>query len=147
MPDMKDLPRDPAALAAWFQEDGDRLLPGLLDIEVIELGPGRGVLALNIQTKHLASNGYLHAGTVVTLADSACGYGCVASLPENAIGFTTIETKSNHVGTALSGRITAESTLIHGGRTTQVWDATVLSEATSKPIAFFRCTQMILYPR
>jgi 1,4-dihydroxy-2-naphthoyl-CoA hydrolase len=37
--------------------------------------------------------------------------------------------------------------MAHGGRTTQVWDAVVTDADNGKPIALFRCTQMILYPR
>ena len=147
MPGPQDFPTDPAALAAFFEEDGERFLPGLLDIEVVELKQAWSVLRLDVKTKHLASNGFLHAGTVVTLADTACGYGCVASMPEGANGFTTIELKSNHLGTAVAGVITAQASLVHGGRTTQVWDAKIISEASAKTIALFRCTQMILYPR
>lgn len=101
---------------------------------------------MQIEQKHFASNGYLHAASVIALADSACGYGCVASLPDGASGFTTLELKSNHVGTALSGVITAEAAMAHGGRTTQVWDAVVTSAETGKSLAMFRCTQLILYP-
>jgi uncharacterized protein (TIGR00369 family) len=92
----------------------------------------------------LAPNGYLHAGTVVALADSACGYGCIASLPDGATGFTTIELKTNFLATALAGTIGCESRRVHAGRTTQVWDATV-SDETGKPLALFRCTQLLLY--
>lgn len=84
---------------------------------------------------------------MVALADTTAGYGCVASLPGSAIGFTTIELKSNHLGTLLEGALLAEGTLVHGGRTTQVWDVVVTAEETGKKIALFRCTQMILYPR
>jgi 1,4-dihydroxy-2-naphthoyl-CoA hydrolase len=91
----------------------------------------------------LAPNGYLHAGAVVALADTACGYGCFASLPEGGAGFTTIELKTNFLGTAREGTLDCEALRVHGGRTTQVWDATVRSEA--KTIALFRCTQLILY--
>jgi acyl-coenzyme A thioesterase PaaI-like protein len=51
------------------------------------------------------------------------------------------------VGTKRGGAIGCEAKLVHGGRTTQVWDATVSDEEGGKPIALFRCTQMILYPR
>lgn len=95
----------------------------------------------------MAPNGYLHAGAVVTLADSACGLGCVAHLPEGASGFTTIELKSNHLGTAREGTIEAIAKPVHLGRTTQVWDATVTHRETGKAIALFRCTQMILWPK
>jgi uncharacterized protein (TIGR00369 family) len=91
----------------------------------------------------LAPNGYLHAGAIVALADTACGYGCFAFLPEGGTGFTTIELKTNFLGTAREGTLECEALRVHGGRTTQVWDATVRREA--KTIALFRCTQLILY--
>ena len=78
---------------------------------------------------------------------SACGYGCVASLPDGAGGFTTVELKSNFVGTARDGHVICEARLIHGGRTTQVWDAEVRHEESGKLMALFRCTQSILQPR
>jgi 1,4-dihydroxy-2-naphthoyl-CoA hydrolase len=90
----------------------------------------------------LAPNGYLHAGTVVALADTACGYGCIASLPEGGTGFTTIELKTNFLGTAREGVLACVATLLHGGRTTQVWDAVVLHG--DRTIALFRCTQLVL---
>jgi 1,4-dihydroxy-2-naphthoyl-CoA hydrolase len=91
-----------------------------------------------------APNGFLHAGSVVTLADTACGYGCSAHLPAGAKGFTTIELKSNHLGTTLEGTIEVDAQAVHMGRTTHVWDATVKHRETGKTIALFRCTQMIL---
>ena len=143
---MPDFPREPAALAAFFEKHGEDRLPGLLGINVAELTEGRSRLTMEVESKHYASNGYLHAASVIALADTACGYGCVASLPEGASGFTTLELKCNHVGTILSGVLEAEATLVHGGRTTQVWDAVVTSVEGGKKIALFRCTQLILYP-
>jgi len=102
-------------------------------------------MRLPVREELLAPNGYLHAGTVVALADSACGYGCIASLPAGATGFTTIELKTNFLGTALDGTLFCESRCVHGGRTTQVWDASVTNEA-GKTLALFRCTQLLLYP-
>ncbi len=129
-----------------FVELGRGRLPGLLGIEVIEVEEGRTRMRLPLRPELLAPNGYLHAGTVVALADSACGYGCIASLPVGATGFTTIELKTNFLGTALDGTLACESTRVHGGRTTQVWDATVTAEAApAKPLALFRCTQLLLY--
>jgi uncharacterized protein (TIGR00369 family) len=93
----------------------------------------------------MAPNGYLHAGTVITLADTCAGYGCRANLPPGATGFTTIELKSNFLGTAREGTIVAAAKPIHLGRTTHVWDAVVSHKESGKTIALFRCTQMILY--
>ncbi len=97
---------------------------------------------------HMAPNGFLHAASVIALVDSACGYGCVASLPEGASGFTTIELKANYLGTAKDGEVVScKARLVHGGRMTQVWDAEATNETTGKTMALFRCTQMVLYPR
>jgi 1,4-dihydroxy-2-naphthoyl-CoA hydrolase len=95
----------------------------------------------------MAPNGFLHAGTLVTLADSCAGYGCVCALPEGASGFTTVELKSNHLGTARDGTIECVATPVHLGRTTQVWDAVVTHRDSGKTLVLFRCTQMVLYPK
>ncbi|MEA3076967.1 MAG: 1,4-dihydroxy-2-naphthoyl-CoA hydrolase [Actinomycetota bacterium] len=136
----------PTDAAKDFEERGRGKLPGFLGIEVLEAEPGAGrtVLRLPVKTELLAPNGYLHAAAVVALADTAAGYGCVRSLPEGAAGFTTIELKSNFLGTLTEGALRCEATMVHGGRTTQLWDATVTDEATGKVLALFRCTQLVL---
>jgi len=123
---------------------GEGYLPGLLGLEIREVERGRVTSRLPVRRELLAPNGYLHAASVVALADTSCGYGTVASLPEGGRGFTTIELKTNFLGTAREGAIACEATLVHGGRTTQVWDARVTDEATGKVIALFRCTNLVL---
>lgn len=122
-------------------------LPALLGFEVVETGPGRLLATMAVTPDLLAPNGYLHAASVVALADTASGFGTMADLPSDATGFTTIELKSNFLGTAKSGILTCEAKRVHSGRSTQVWDAEVRSEATRKTIALFRCTQILLYPK
>ena len=120
-------------------------LPGLFGIEALEIEHGHVVLRLEVRSDFLAPNGYIHGGTVVTLADTACGFGSLASLPEGATGFTTVELKTNFLRTAADGSaLRCEATLAHGGRITQVWDATVTREEDGKPLALFRCTQYML---
>ncbi|MCB0188774.1 MAG: PaaI family thioesterase [Caldilineaceae bacterium] len=116
-----------------------------LGIELVAVRPGYLCAQLEIAPHHIAANGYLHGGSVVALADTACGFGCFASLPEDANNFTTIELKSNFLRTTTAGVLRAEAHLVHGGRRTQVWDATVF-DAQARALALFRCTQMILYP-
>ena len=130
-----------------LNERGIGTLPGLIGLEITRAEKGKLASRLELRNELLAPNGYLHAATVVALADTSCGYGTFVNLPEGAEGFTTIELKSNFLGTRRNGVIRCEATLAHGGRTTQVWDATVAEEESGKPIALFRCTQMILYPR
>jgi uncharacterized protein (TIGR00369 family) len=129
-----------------FVELGRDRLPGLVGIQVDSVEVGAVRMHLPLRPELLAPNGYLHAATVVALADSACGYGCIASLPEGATGFTTIELKTNFLRTALDGTLHCESTRLHGGRTTQVWDAAVTNE-DGRTLALFRCTQLLLYDR
>ena len=126
---------------------GTGYLPGYLGIVITSFGPGKMCAELAVTPQLMAPNGYLHAGTIVTLADTASGYGCVANLPEGANGFTTIELKTNFLGTALSGVIACVAKAAHLGRNTQVWDATVAHRDTGKTLAMFRCTQMVLYPK
>lgn len=121
-------------------------LPGLLGIEILGIDGTTASGRLTVRPDLLAPNGFLHGGTVVALADTVCGFGSFATKPAEATGFTTIELKANYLGTTREGVITCEATLLHGGRTTQVWDATVYGPS-GKAIALFRCTQMLLYPR
>jgi uncharacterized protein (TIGR00369 family) len=130
-----------------LNERGVGTLPGLIGLEILEAEEGGISSRLDLREELMAPNGYLHAATVVAIADTSCGYGTLVNLPVGAESFTTIELKSNFVGTKRDGAIACEAKLVHGGRTTQVWDATVSGEEGGKPIALFRCTQMILYPR
>ena len=130
-----------------FNSIGACKLPGHLGILITEVSASRVSGELPVVESVMAPNGYLHAGTIVTLADTVSGYGCVATLPADAAGFTTIELKSNHLGTALDGTIIAVATPVHCGKTTQVWDAVVTHKESGRTLAVFRCTQMILYPK
>ena len=126
---------------------GSGFLPGLIGVRFTAVTEAQVDAELDIRAELLAPNGYLHAATIIALADTACGYGCLAHLPAGADNFTTIELKSNFLGTARAGTITCIATPVHLGNTTQVWDAVVRDRATDKKIALFRCTQMVLWPR
>ncbi len=139
-------PAAPSGAPDWSRF-GEGYLPGLLGVEILAVGEQGVESRLPIRKALLAPNGYLHAASVIALADTSCGYGCVALLPKGAKGFTTIELKSNFLGTALDGALRCVATPVHRGRTTQVWDAVVHDEAKASKIALFRCTQMVLWPR
>ena len=128
-----------------FKSFGDGYLPGLVGVEIVTVTRELVESRLAVRREVMAPNGFLHAATVVALADTSCGYGCVAALPEGAKGFTTVELKANFLGTAREGAIACRATPVHLGRTTQVWDAVVSNEADGKVIALFRCTQMVLW--
>ncbi|MBN8453031.1 PaaI family thioesterase [Accumulibacter sp.] len=121
-------------------------LPGWFGIEVVRVEPGRLSARLPIRSEMLAPNGFLHAATIVALADTSAGYATIAHQPTGADGFTTVELKTNFLGTLTEGVLLCEVTAAHCGRTTQVWDAVVSSE-DGRRLALFRCTQMILWSR
>ncbi len=126
---------------------GTGKLPGCLGIVITHASTAEIRAELAVNETLMAPNGFLHAGTVITLADTCCGYGCIANLPTGASGFTTVELKSNHLSTAREGTILCSAKPAHLGRTTQVWDAVVTHRESGKTIALFRCTQLTLYSK
>jgi 1,4-dihydroxy-2-naphthoyl-CoA hydrolase len=122
-------------------------LPGLVGLQILTMTPQGVQSRLEVRKALMAPNGFLHAATVIALADTSCGYGCVAHLPQGASGFTTLELKSNFLGTTRDGAIACRAWPVHLGRTTQVWDAEVTVEGSERKIATFRCTQMVLWPK
>ena len=138
--------RSDITLALLNARTGDNL-PGWFGLKVVEVSEGRLAMEVVIRPQFLAPNGYLHAASVIALADTAAGYATIAHLPGAATSFTTIELKSNFLGTAIDGTLRADASAAHQGRTTQVWDATVSHVDSGKTIALFRCTQIILWPK
>ncbi|MEM5454072.1 PaaI family thioesterase [Paraburkholderia phytofirmans] len=134
----------PECTVEHLHERQEGSLPALLGVHVLSLEEGVLTAELTVRKELLAPNGFLHAATVIGLADTACGYACIAHLPQTARNFTTIELKSNFLGTATEGTIRAVAKGVHLGRNTQVWDATVI-DPNGKTMALFRCTQMVLY--
>lgn len=134
----------PEEIAVSMNRFSKGTLPEFLGITLVSVSE-RSVLArMEIKKHHMAPNQYLHAASVIALADSTCGFATMFNLPEEAEGFTTIELKTNFLGTARDGVICCEGTPVHIGRRTQVWDARVWDETSTRNIALFRCTQMIL---
>jgi len=140
------IPAAKQEVASW-NEIGRGGFPEYVGFRVVEVGDGLLRAELELRAEHMAPQGFLHAGVVVTLADTAAGYGCLAHLPEGALGFTTVELKANFLRTAREGTLRCEARAVHLGRTTQVWDATVRTNVDKRPLAVFRCTQLALYPR
>ena len=128
-----------------FSKFGADCFPGFVGIEVLQVEKNFATARMEIKNLHFAPNGYLHAGSIITLADTIAGYACLYNLPDKGISFTTIELKSNFLGAIRNGSIKAEANLQHSGKTTQVWDVTNKNEENRKKLALFRCTQLILY--
>jgi uncharacterized protein (TIGR00369 family) len=130
-----------------FNSFGNDCLPGLLGITITALKENFLSAEIEINQSHFAPNGYIHAGSIVSLADTLAGYGCIAHLPENGISFTTIELKSNFLSSAKNGTIFCEAKPLHLGKATQLWDVIIKHKESNKAMALFRCTQLIIYPK
>jgi uncharacterized protein (TIGR00369 family) len=133
----------PEIMNSWNQGG----LPHMLGISITERAPGRVSGRLPVKPELIAGNGALWAPAIVALADTLCAYGVATKFPEGANGFTTVELKCNFMGTLNRGAILGMAELLHGGRTTQVWDARITNEESGKMLAAFRCTQIFLYPK
>ena len=130
-----------------LNEFGRDRLPGLIGLEILTCSAERVTGRIPVTPPLIAGTGYLWAPVVIALADTLCAYGTGRARPPESRSFTTVELKTNFLGTVgAGGAIVGEATPAHRGRTTQVWDAVVSDEATGKRIALFRCTQLILYP-
>ena len=130
-----------------FNRYGEEYLFGYLGMEFLKVEDDEVIARIVLQQHHFGWNGYLHAGTIFSLADSCAGYGCVRSLPEGAAGFTTIETKTNFLSTVRQGSIQAIAIPLHRGKSTQVWDTSVSSPENGQLLSCYRCTQMVLWPK
>ena len=136
----------PEAVRRFNEEAPWGQMPSLFGLEVLEVERERVRGRVPVTETLIAGTGVLWAPVVVALADALCAAGAGANVPEGA-SFTTVELKSNFLGTARPGEaILGEAVPAHVGRTTQVWDVTVTNEATGRTIGLQRCTQMVLYP-
>jgi len=144
---MPPIIRRPDVTPEYLNKRANGSLIGWMGITILSVEDGHLTASMAVTSNHMAPNGFLHAASVVALADSSCGNATIAHLPDGAENFTTVELKSNHLGTARDGTLHCTATPQHLGRTTQVWDATVTHVESQKTIALFRCTQMILWPR
>ena len=122
-------------------------LPHMLGIAITAVEKGKVSGRLPVRPELIAGNGAVWAPAIVALADTLCAYGVSTVWPEGANAFTTVELKCNFMGTLNTGAVACTAEMLHGGRTTQVWDAKAVNEETGKLLAAFRCTQIILYPR
>ena len=133
--------------ANYFNRFGCEHLPDYLSIAVLEVGQGFLLAQLDVKRQHMAPNGFLHAASVIALADTSAGYACLAHLPETAESFTTLELKANFVSSVREGLIRCEAKAVHLGRTTHLWEARVFNQTNARLMATFSCTQLLLQPK
>ena len=130
-------------MLASVQQILNPLFPGLLGIQLTEVGPERVVASMLVRPELCTAGAVLHGGAIMAFADTLGAVATFANLPKG-VRTTTIESKTNFLGAAPAGsRVTGECTPFHRGRTTMVWQTLVRSE-TGKLCAVVTQTQMVL---
>ena len=129
----------------YFNNISKDHFPEMLGIVITHLEEGKMNAKMSVRKEFFAPNDFLHAGSIVTFADTVAGYSTIAHLPEKGKSFTTLEVKSNFIKAIKKGTLYCECTAEHIGRTTQVWRVVVSDMESKKKIAVFSCTQLILY--
>jgi 1,4-dihydroxy-2-naphthoyl-CoA hydrolase len=130
-------------LAASIQERLKGLFSDLLGVELTEVTPERVAATLTVRDEICTTGKVLHGGAIMAFADTLGAVGTFVNLPQGA-RTTTIESKTNFLGAApLGARVIGESTPVHRGRTTMVWQTRITLES-GKLVALVTQTQMVL---
>lgn len=128
---------------AALQQRLQPLFPGLMGLQITEAGPDRIVATMLVRPDLCTSGGILHGGAVMAFADTLGAVGTFVNLPEGK-GTTTIESSTKFIGAAKEGStVTGESTPLHKGRTTMVWQTTIRGD-NGKLCAVVTQTQLVL---
>lgn len=118
----------------------------LLGMRITSATPDRLEAELEIRDELRTSVDVAHGGCLMAFADTMGGMAAFLNLPEGA-ATTTLESKTNFLSAAPAGtKITGETTPIHKGRTTMVWQTKITSRA-GKLVALVTQTQMVLLPK
>jgi len=133
-------------LAAQIQERLKGILPELLGIQLVEVTPEKVIATLKVRPDLCTTGKILHGGSIMAFADTLGAIGTVVNMPQGH-GTATIESKTNFIGGAAEGSVvTGESTPVHRGKSTQVWQ-TRITNAEGKLVALVTQTQIVLPPR
>jgi uncharacterized protein (TIGR00369 family) len=132
------MPVDPATLTERFKGT----LGDLLGIRFVEAGPERVVAELTYRDDLTTIGGSLHGGTLMAFADTVGAAATVLNLPPGA-STTTLESKTNFFAPGRGGTVRAESTPLHRGRRTMVWQTRV-TDGTGRLLSLTTQTQMVL---
>lgn len=131
------------SMLATIQDIIKPLFPGLMGMQLTEVGAERVVASLEVRADLCTTGETLHGGAIMAFADTLGAIGTFVNLPPGA-RTATIESKTNFIGAApLGSTVIGECTAFHRGKTTMVWQ-TLVKSASGKLIAVVTQTQMVL---
>jgi uncharacterized protein (TIGR00369 family) len=141
--------RDPdfeARVRADFARQG---LMTTLGAELVDVSPGEVTISMPFRAELTQQHGYLHAGAITAIVDSACGYAALSLMPAG-VEVLTVEYKVNFLAPASGSRFIARGRVTKPGRTLTVCTGDVIvpdSDGRERHIATMLTTMMALAPR
>lgn len=121
---MPNVPRNPTFADEIKQSFAKQTMMGLIGAELSRIEPGVVEITLPYRADLAQQNGYLHAGIVATIADSACGYAAYSLMPPNS-QVLSVEFKVNLLRPAKGETFLASAEVIKSGKTLTVVHADV----------------------
>ena len=142
------VPQDPDFVERVRASFGRQRAMVTLGITLVRVEPGAVELHVPYQEALTQQHGFLHAGIVATMADSACGYAAFSLMPKDA-GVLTVEYKINLLAPARGEVFVARARVLRAGRTLTVCTAEVVAVAGAQeqPVAAMQATIMTLLGR
>ena len=140
--------RDPGFAERVRDSFGKQRLMTTIGATLDRVEPGEVDIRLLFRADLTQQHGFLHAGTIAAVADSACGYAALTLMPADA-GVLSIEFKVNMLAPAKGDAMVARARVIRAGRTIMVCRADVVSVtgATEKLVAAMQGTMMVVAER
>jgi uncharacterized protein (TIGR00369 family) len=141
-------PRDPNFEARVRASFGRQRIMRTMGAVIDEIAPGRVVLRLPFREDLTQQHGFLHAGAIAAIADSACGYAALTLMPSDS-AVLSVEFKINMLAPAKGDAIVARAEVIRPGRTIMVCRADVVAVTgeEEKPVAAMQGTMMVVTGR
>lgn len=138
-------PRDPQfheRVRSSFNRQGVMTLIGA---KLVDVSPGFVEIELPVRDDLTQQHGYLHAGVVTAVTDSACGYAALSLMPEGA-EVLTVEYKVNFMSPASGQRLIARGRVVKPGRTITVCagDAFIERDGQERMVATMLATMILL---
>jgi uncharacterized protein (TIGR00369 family) len=141
-------PRDPAFEARVRESFHRQQAMHTLGARLARVAPGEVDIELPFHESLTQQHGFLHAGIVTTVLDSACGYAAFTLMPADA-GVLSIEFKTNLLAPAAGERLVARARVVRAGRTITVCqaDGVMIAEGGERHVATMTATMMTVQNR
>lgn len=142
-------PPDPDYVMRVRASFGRQQAMTLLGAQMTEVQPGMTEIVLPFREDLTQQHGFVHAGVITAIADSACGYAALSLMPRD-VGVLTVEFKVNLLSPAAGERFVARGQVVKPGRTIMVCTGEVVAQradGAQQTVAIMQATMMVVRDR